>query len=495
MRWRPTETGLSPYLIDDRGLEVEVAWAPQAGSQAAFLRCPITECLYEGTRGPGKTAALVMDFGQHVGVGYGPAWRGILFRRSFPALRDVIELTRLWYPKIFQGARYIDNPVHCWCFPRGEKLYLRPFDRPADYWTYHGQGFTWIGWEELTTWPTDECLTKMYSCLRSTRPGIPLKIRATANPYGIGHSWVKLRYRLPIPSDRVVGSAIRDARDRNGNLEPERVSVRGRLEENKVFLYAQPDYVRNIIAAAHNDAELRAWLYGDWNIVSGGMFDDVWDEAVHIVPDIPFALIPPNWRIDRSYDHGSAKPFAVGWWAESNGEPLELLGRLFGPIPGDLFRVAEWYGATDKPNEGLRMSSQAIGKGILERESDWGIRARVRPGPSDSKIFDEYEPSKSIAGEMAKLGIKWDRADQAPGSRRQGWDQIRTRLINAATRPREKPGLFVCERCTEFRRTFPVLPRSDRDPDDADSESEDHIPDEVRYRVRHKRKEISVGTY
>jgi hypothetical protein len=50
--------------------------------------------------------------------------------------------------------------------------------------------------------------------------------------------------------------------------------------------------------------------------------------------------------------------------------------------------------------------------------------------------------------------------------------------------PREFPGLFVCERCEQFRRTVPVLPRDlDRDPDDVDTDTEDHIADESRYRV------------
>ena len=59
-----------------------VVWTPQPGSQTLFLSCPIFEALYHGTRGPGKTDALIMDFAQHVGQGLGSAWRGILFRQA-----------------------------------------------------------------------------------------------------------------------------------------------------------------------------------------------------------------------------------------------------------------------------------------------------------------------------------------------------------------------------------------------------------------------------
>src|SRR5690625_2509362 len=35
-------------------VEQKVVWQPHPGSQSQFMACPIFECLYEGTRGPGK---------------------------------------------------------------------------------------------------------------------------------------------------------------------------------------------------------------------------------------------------------------------------------------------------------------------------------------------------------------------------------------------------------------------------------------------------------
>ncbi len=51
---------------------------------------------------------------------------------------------------------------------------------------------------------------------------------------------------------------------------------------------------------------------------------------------------------------------------------------------------------------------------------------------------------------------------------------------------REEPGLFICQRCDQFIRTFPVLPRCPKDMDDVDTKAEDHIADEARYRCREK---------
>jgi hypothetical protein len=47
----------------------------------------------------------------------------------------------------------------------------------------------------------------------------------------------------------------------------------------------------------------------------------------------------------------------------------------------------------------------------------------------------------------------------------------------------EAAGLFVFNTCDQFARTVPVLPRDEKDLDDVDTEAEDHIADEVRYRI------------
>lgn len=497
VEWRDTEEG---YRAHYKGKAV--AWAPQPGSQVAFLTCPIFECLYEGTRGPGKTDALLVDFAQHCGVGYKEHWRGVLFRRTYPELQDVIAKSQSLFKRVWPEAKY-NASEHFWTWPDGEKLYFRQFNRLSDYDKFHGHAYPWQGWEELTNWPDDKGFKKMQSCCRATVKGMPRKIRATTNPFGVGHNWVKMRYRLPILPGRVKGDVIRNAVDFEGQTEPPRVAIHGYLEENQVLLQADPDYVSRIRAAASSPAELRAWLYGDWNIVAGGMFDDLWNPSVHVLPNIPFEKIPGRWRIDRSYDHGQSAPFSVGWWAQSNGERFKHNGILYAPVRGDIIRIAEWYGWNGRPNEGVKMLSSDIADGIKEREQDWGLyrrgRSIVKPGPADTSIYDDYEPDKSVAGDMSKRGIRWERADKGPGSRKHGWQQMRKLFKGALPQeggPRENPGLFVLQRCEQFIRTVPVLPRDvDKDPDDVNTDAEDHIGDEVRYRVRRKQREVATGKY
>lgn len=312
-----------------------------------------------------------------------------------------------------------------------------------------------------------------------------------------GHNWVKHRFNPSTMNMEVRKGLI----DEEGRPEPPRLSIFSDIRENKILLEADPGYIDRIAASARNKAEKAAWLDGSWDIVAGGMFDDVWDADHNFIPPFP---IPGNWRITRSFDWGSSKPFSVGWWAISTGEDYrDGTGKVRSSVRGDVFRVNEWYGWTGKPNEGLRMLASDISRGIVEREVRWGWRdprnptwCRVRPGPADSQIF-AAENGNCIATDMKTRvrldsgieypGIQWLPADKRAGSRVTGWDQLRRALKNAhpgPNGPRERPGLFVFQNCEHFARTIPVLPRDSKDQDDVDTEAEDHVGDDARYLIR-----------
>ena len=445
--------------------EPKVIWQPHPGSQELFLSSPIYETLYEGTRGPGKTDALLMDFAQFVGRGYQTEWKGILFRREYKEFDDIVEKSRKWFPRIFPGAKFIASKGdYKWIFPDGEKLFFRTAKKASDYDSYHGHGYPWIGWEELTSWPSDDLYIAMLSICRSAHPGMPRHYRATCNPWGVGHHWVKARFISPMPR----GVVIEDEQGR------ERVAIHGEIWENSHLLENDPEYLKNL--KAQTGAKRQAWLLGDWDIVAGGMFGDVWNPKRHIIQ--PFD-VPRTWRIDRSFDWGSARPYSVGWWAESDGCDIEMPdGSTKSTQRGDLYRIAELYGWTGKPNEGTRELAVEVARKIKTYEAN--LRRRVWPGPADSMIFDT-DNGKCIADDMANLGISWRRADKRPGSRINGWEILREKMKN--TLSGEGPGLYVFDTCRQFIRTVPVLPRDENKPDDVDTEAEDHVADEVRYRV------------
>ncbi len=488
------------------------AWEAQKGAQKIFLSCPLFEVLFEGTRGGGKTDSLIADFAQHVGVGWAAEWRGILFRETYPQLDDVKKKCRKMFFSMFPTATFNKND-HTWTFPDGEQLLLRHMKTPEDYQNYHGHEYPWIGWEELTNWATDECYKLMMSCSRSSvdpnrrdknKQPMPRKYRATTNPYGKGHGWVKRRWQLPAMRGKIL-SVEEEYEGGKKEIRP-RIAIHSAFKENLKLLAAEPDYEMNIRSAARNPAELAAWLYGDWDITSGGMFDDIWDSKCHVLE--PFT-IPKTWRIDRSFDWGSSAPASVGWWAESDGCDVRLNdGRIMSTVKGDLFRISEWYVAYPGSNKGMKKTPHEIATGIVQAELDMGYRnrkeTRVRAGPADSSIWDD-SGGPSIATQMLKqvridgrpyAGVSWVRADKTAGSRKNGWEEIRQRLKNAKKPDggvREKPGIFIFNTCVSFIATVPVLPRDAKDPDDVDTDAEDHIADETRYRVKTPKRIVRYG--
>jgi hypothetical protein len=265
-------------------------------------------------------------------------------------------------------------------------------------------------------------------------------------------------------------------------------------------LAADPNYAQTIAASAQNKAMAKAWLDGRWDVVAGGMFDDVWNNDRNAIGRFD---PPRTWRIDRAFDWGSSAPYSVGWYAESDGSDLLMRdGSVMSTVRGDVFRIGELYGWSGKPNEGLRELAVEVAVKVVEIEiargwrSPGGHQSRVHPGPADSAIYST-ENGKSIGADMEKPvrigsmiygGVFWTRADKRPGSRVSGWELMRTMIKAATPEPgtiREKPGLFIVEdENPQFLRTVLALPRCKKNLDDVDTDAEDHIADEVRYRVR-----------
>jgi len=470
-----------PYVVAADGITIMEApvWAPLPGSQYQFLQCPVQEALLAGNRGPGKTMALLMDFAREVGKGYGSKWRGILFRRHFGDLDDVVRKIEDTFPTIFgPGFRFLKSKSeYAAVWETGETLLLRHLADASEYEEYHGHEYPWMGFEELTQWPTDDAFTLMLSCNRPTGPGIPCRVRATTNPSGPGHRWVKKRYNLPHGFGKII---------RNPGEIP-RVAINSHLKENFILLHSSPNYADTIRQAAKSPAKIEAWLNGSWDITSGGMFDDLWEPPIHIVPNFGSKRIPRGWTVTRSYDHGQSHPFANLWWLESNGESITVEGRQIGGVRGDLILFQEWYGAKGD-NEGIRMSATNIAGGILEREDDMGLRGRVSPGPADNQIWtkDARGTQRAPIDDMEEKGLHWVRADQSPGSIKRGLELIRESIegsIPEKDGTRTRPGIFVCGRCAHWIDLVPTAPRDTDDPDALPKGYEDHLADATRYRL------------
>jgi hypothetical protein len=454
--------------------EQTIIWSPQEGPQTALLQCPVFEVFYGGARGGGKTEGSIGDWLDHAAT-YGEAAIGIFVRRKFKQLAEVIARTKQLFPKI--GAKYNEQRAE-WLMPGGARLKFVYLERDSDAEEYQGHNYTRVYVEEVTNFPSPDPINKLRATLRSGS-GVPVGMRLTGNPGGPGHNWVKKRYIDPCPSGfKVIEESCPVEID--GELQEvslARVFIPSKLGDNMLLLRNDPTYVLRLRQSG-SEALVKAWLEGNWDIVDGAYFTEL-DESLHGRPSDLIRWAPPQSVRFRSFDWGSYRPFSVGWWIIADGTwPKE------NPLPfGAIFRYREWYGASGI-NKGIGSTADLVAKQILEFEAG----ERIRYAVADPAIFIR-NGGPSIAESMATC--RWRRADN---KREAGWEQVRQRIVgelemipDPEDEERKKvvpagiPMLYAAHECEDFWRTMPTLQHSEKNPEDLDTDGEDHVADEVRY--------------
>ena len=121
------------------------------------------------------------------------------------------------------------------------------------------------------------------------------------------------------------------------------------------------------------------------------------------------------------------------------------------------------------------MTADQVAKGIRVREmSPDGRRVElIHSSVADPSIFVR-DGGPSIGETMMMNGTTWRRADN---SRVAGWEEMRRRLKGVGDRPL----LYYLDCCDDSIRTIPTLQVDQTDPEDLDTEAEDHSADECRY--------------
>lgn len=437
-----------------------VLWSPQK-RQADFLCRFEDEALYGGAAGGGKSEALVLEALRQVAV---PTYRALILRKTYPELSELVDKAHRYYPAAVPGAQW-SEARHEWRFPSGAKIYFGAMQHPNDRFKYQGRAYDYIAFDELTHFTQDEYMY-LLSRNRASGSGTRVYMRASANPGGIGHGWVKARFLTPAPPMQTIWEPV-SLRLPDGTVQEtrrSRVFVPSTVFDNQILLQNDPAYAARL--AALPEADKRALLYGDWDAFAGQVFCEWRSDAAHyadrrhthVIDPFP---VPKHWRIVRGFDFGYSRPFSVGWWAVS---PDNIL-----------YRIRELYGCTGTPNQGLRWEPARIAREIraVERD-DPNIKGHTVRGVADPSIFDQSR-GESVAEMMEREGIFFDPADNA---RIAGKMQLHHRLAFDAN---GVPGLYVFHTCNHFIRTVPALVYDTANVEDVNTAMEDHIYDETRY--------------
>lgn len=438
-----------------------IVWTPQP-KQEAFMRRPEYECLYGGAAGGGKSDALIIEALRQVHI---PHYRALILRKTFPQLAELIDKSLNYYPRCFPKARY-NAGNHTWIFPSGAKVIFGSMQYTKDRTRYQGQAYDLIAFDELTHFTWDE-YSYMFSRNRPSGPGTRVYIRATTNPGGVGHGWVKSRFITAAPPLTPIRDTYRVAAPTGMiQMQRSRIFVPARVFDNQKLLDNDPMYLANM--AMMPEATRSALLDGDWDSFDGQVFTEWRNDPAHYQDQRfthviePFS-IPGHWRIFRGFDFGYAKPFAVGWFAVDER--------------GKIYHIKEYYGCDGTPNKGVMMEPTQIAAEIRRIEQDDPmLRGRKIVGVADPSIFDESR-GESVARMMERSPnfVFWTRGDN---TRIPGKMQYHYRLAF----DEDGDCMFqVFKTCKHFIRTIPDLVYDEKHVEDINTEQEDHIYDMARY--------------
>jgi hypothetical protein len=381
-----------------------------------------------------------------------------LLRHTTEELRELIWKSQEMYPKIYPGIKWSERKMQ-WQAPSGARLWMSYLDRDEDVLRYQGLAFSWIGFDELTQWATPFAWNYMRSRLRTPADDLPIFMRATTNPGGPGHSWVKKMFIDPAPpgkafnaTDTETGTTLvyPNGHSKAGQPLFKRRFVPALLSDNP-YLSKTGDYETMLLSLPEH--QRKQLLEGNWDIAEGAAFPE-FNRAIHVVE--PFD-IPSNWTKFRACDYGYGSYSAVVWFAVAPSEQLVVYRELY---------VS-------------KVLAKDLASMVLKAEEGDGL---IRYGVLDSSCWHKRgDTGPSLAEQMILEGCRWRPSDRSAGSRVAGKNEIHRRLqIDAFT---EQPRMVITSNCVNIIAQLPVLPLDKKNAEDIDTKAEDHLYDALRYGV------------
>lgn len=423
-------------------------WQPHEGPQAEFCSRGEFEILYGGAAGGGKTDALIIEATRYIEF---PKYKGLIMRRTFTQLQEIIDRTRLFYPLL--GGDYRASE-HRWYFPSGATVKMGHMQHEGSEYNYQGQEYQYIAFDEACQFTPKQYLY-LFSRARSTDPRIPSRVRGATNPGGPCHQFLKDRFRIGHVDP---GTTIYDE-----STGLSRAFIPAKLSDNPSLLDNDPNYLLRLMQLP--EIERKRLIDGIWDAFEGQKFPEL-NEEIH---GFEFDC-PQEWETFGAFDWGYARPWAYGIFK------VDFDGRMY------LDKL--YYGArkdTEQVNLGVRMTDSEIARQIKITEGNMKVRYRV----AGADIFSR-KPGRdgtlgpSPAEVMAQEGVMFVKADN---NRIPGWQQIHHRLKIDEDKDGQ-PWLFIRRSLKDAWRTMAAMQEDPANPEDIiNKDIEDHIPEMIRYGV------------
>ena len=318
---------------------IEPVFWPINGAQQAFLNSHAELLLGGGQSGGGKTYILAADAMQEY---KNPRLRGLLLRTTLEEMQELEDIQQKMYEP--RGARWKRRrSVAAWVFPSGASIRPGYLAHDKHLKRYQGNPYSWLGIDEIGQHPENRVRFLIGWLAAPIGTGLRVRGRFTANPGGIGHSFlmkVFLRNRCPVhyPADFL------DNRPFETSVYPGRV-YRGAcwtddspVHKTTAFIPARladnPMYGREKLESllSQSKAIQQQLLYGCWCNAAGLYFDFMRPDDV-----IPYATIGDSWWwqhfISIDYGYGNSAAAAGGYAINPNGTVFKTRERVERKMP------------------------------------------------------------------------------------------------------------------------------------------------------------------
>jgi len=406
--------------------------------------------LYGGAMGGGKSywlrwsmVWLLMYYAQKYGA------KGVrvgLFCEDFPSLNDRhISKVRYEFPSWLGTLNKGDHEFTLAEEWGGGVIAFRNLDDASKY---ASSEFAAIAVDELT-----KNQKSVFDDLRTRMrwKGVPeTKFLSGTNPGSVGHAWVKKKWM-------------------DGEHEPTEKEahlfhyIRATADDNKANL----DQTYFMQLEGLPEEKRKAFLNGDWNLFEGQFFSE-WNEDIHVIE--PFN-IPDTYRKFGAYDHGRAKPACFKWYAID--------------YDGNVYCYRELY--VNREDGSSRWEADQIAQQIVKINNE--AKDFLEYVVVDSAIFTATGSGETIAEIFQKNGVGRTGTlipmiipcTKGANSRVMGWQIMHQYLYHDQFTP---PKIKYFRNCTDSIRTIPslVYPKNKvGNPEDLDSDGEDHAADCDRY--------------
>lgn len=371
---------------------------------------------------PGWLAELCRTNRIRIGESEGHA---LHMRRMMPMLQETIDRSERMFKQFDAGAIY-NKELHRWQFTSGYKYTFGHCREPKDHVNYLSKQYTELLLDEAGQF-LEEQYEELDGRVRSGDPVLKhlLASRLMSNPTP---GWLKERFVTPERKGNVVF--------RRKVLDPEtgeehwktRLFLPAKLDDNPDKEFVRQYKIKLLSKPAHMRAR---YLYGDWDSVEGGYFEDDYNPGVHLID--PFK-IPRDWPKFRSMDWGYKAPGTIGWFAMDPDENLY-----------------QFYEFNFRLMRDIEVAKRVIE--IEQRFGFWDKRERKSrlTGVADTQLWEERGDSgKPKAAVFAAEGVYWQPADKASIARNA--ERVSERLRDHdKTKP---PGLVLFRDCKKSAEMF-----------------------------------------